>query len=646
MMRQFVCLSIFFIVLSSYGQDLQIPKLGQATIDELKMSQYEKDSLAKAVVLQEKGFVYLDERNDYDFRRDVYRRVKIFDKSEFDRATITIRTYKDEKVKYIKAITYNLKGELVQKMHLLPSKVFRNKIYENWYETVFTLPNIQEGCVIEYKYSLISPYSRIRDWYFQSHIPKVKSDFSVSIPGNWKYNIRIRSGGNVDRKDSYVKKDCIQIPGLGRGHCAVVSYGRDEIQAFKNEDFMLTEDNYISKLMFELISFTSPNGATTRYTQTWKDADKTFRKNFFDSQTSKKNYFKKILPQSLFAISDDLERAQNVYEHIQQKLSWNDKYWTTKKLKVKDVYTQESGSVDGINLTLYNALQAAGIESYLVALSTRNNGIVTKLHPSVDDFNYVIVKVVVNEESYFLDATDKFLLFGEVPYRCLNGEGRVLDFKKGSYWELIKAKKSSFIRHSIMIGFDEATEMKGQILIAEQGYNALKTRKKIAAKSKDEFLDDFETEHPFLEVEDFRYSNDKGEIKSTYSFVASDIEEGNTIKFNPFLVNRSVENPFKLNERTYPVDFGHATSESYSINIDIPEGYVVSKMPESKGISLPEKGGRAVMRVGQTGNQLKIYMKYSFSRAVYTKEEYYYLKEYYKQIIEMQDAIIELSKKS
>ena len=29
------------------------------------------------------------------------------------------------------------------------------------------------------------------DWLFQSDIPKVKSDFTASILGNWKYNIRV-----------------------------------------------------------------------------------------------------------------------------------------------------------------------------------------------------------------------------------------------------------------------------------------------------------------------------------------------------------------------------------------------------------------------------------------------------------------------
>lgn len=632
--------------MSVYAQkNSKTPKLGQTTNEELSMKFYEKDSTARALVLEEKGYSYVDDKNNFDFRRDIYRRIKLFDKSEFNRATIEINLFEKEQVKYIEAITYNIENGKTTKIHLLDNQIFKKQLSEKWSQTTFTLPNIKEGSVIEYRYSLLSPYSKIDDWKFQWDIPKVSSDFISSFPGNWKYNIRIRSVKKLDRNKSFIKRGCIQIGGLGEGDCAVMEYGMDHIPAFKKEDYMLSEENFKSKLIFEPLSFTQTNGVVRKYTKTWKDADETLRKNFLDAQTSKKGYFKKNLPQNLFSINSDTERAKEVFKHIQNKLSWNEKY-RTNTIRVKEIYQENKGGVDGINLVLYNSLQAANIESYVAALSTRNNGVLTKLHPSISEFNYFLVKVVIDNQTYFLDATDKNLIFGEVPYQCLNGEVRVFDFKKGSYWELLKPKYKSSLRNNISIQFNQDSGMTGDIITTERGYYALNKRRSLKTKTEEEYLEEFETENPLVEVEEFKIvSNENDIFKTSYSISIPDFTSGtDIIKLNAFLIEKISKNPFKLKERHYPVDFGYAWSESFSIRIAVPEGYKISKLPENKTIGLPDNGGKLIFKVNKTDKEIILFMKYSLNKAIYSNNEYYYLKEYFKHIIEVHDSYIEFTK--
>ncbi len=647
MNKIYLILLIFISSISLYSQkNRKTPKLGQATREEVSMTSYELDSIAGALVLEEKGYSYVDDKNNYDFRRDIYRRVKIFDKSEFKRTTIRINLYREEKVKYIKAVTYNLEEGRETKIYLLDNQIFKKRLSENWSQITFTMPNIKEGSVIEYRYSLFSPYNKIDDWKFQTDIPKLKSDFISSFPGNWKYNIRIRSAQKLDRNKSYIKKGCLQVGGLGEADCSIMEYGMDNIPAFNKEDYMLSEENFKSKLIFEPISFTNTNGVVKKYTKTWKDADETLRKNFLDAQTSKKSYFKKNLPNQLFTIDSETERAREIYQHIQNKISWNKKYWTRKKIRVKEVYQQNTGAVDGINLVLYNSLQAANIESYIVALSTRNNGVLTKLHPSVSEFNYIMVKVVADQQTYFLDATDKNLIFGEVPYRCLNGEVRVFDFKKGSYWELLKPKYKSYTRNNISLRFDENKEMVGDIVSTDKGYYALQKRRDLKVKTEEEYLEEFETDNPLIEVDEFKViSNTEDVVKTSYNISIPEFTlETDIIRLNPFIIDKSDENPFKLKERNYPVDFGYTWSKSYSIRITIPEGYSVSKLPENKILSLPNKGGKLLFRVNKTDEDVIIFMKFNFSKAIYSNIEYHYLKEYFKHIIQLQDTYVELKK--
>ena len=59
------------------------------------------------------------------------------------------------------------------------------------------------------------------------------------------------------------------------------------------------------------------------------------------------------------------------------------------------------GNIFDINLSLFNALQASGINSKIVLLATRNKGLPTRLFPVISDFNFLIVKTIINGKTYF-----------------------------------------------------------------------------------------------------------------------------------------------------------------------------------------------------------------------------------------------------
>ncbi|CAL2088600.1 hypothetical protein [Tenacibaculum sp. 190524A05c] len=647
MKNLFLILLIFISSISVYGQNnKKTPKLGRVSNVELNMPFYEKDSAAGAVVLEEQGYIWVDRKNDYRFRRDIYKRVKFFDKSEFDLATIKINLFGEEKVKYIQAITYNIEDGRTTKINLLDSQVFRKNLSEKWKQVSFTMPNIKEGTVIEYSYSVISPYFSLDDWYFQSLIPKVKSDVFAEIPGNYKFNLRLQSYKQLDRDRSFIQKACIYYPGVGDGDCVKYEYGMDDIPAFRKENFMLSVKNYISKIVFEPVSVTSLKGIKKEITSTWEDADKTIKSTFLDGQTSKTNYFKKNLPQELLSIADQKERAQAIYSFLQKRLVWNDEYWSQNKIRIKQVYQNKSGGVDGINLTLFNSLKAANIESYIVALSTRRNGSITKLFPSVSDFNYVIVKVVINNETFLLDATDKNVTFGELPYRCLNREGRVLDFDKESYWEEIKPKYKTSLRNRIKIQFDDQNEAFADITRVKTGYSALTERTRLNNNSEEKYLENLETKNPDIEINEFEILSQKDQrVKTSLTVSIPEIDTSQkSIRFSPFIIDKYTENPFKFSERYYPIDLGYNWSDTYTIFISAPEGYELLKIPLSKNYKIPYNGGDISYKIQRSGDNLKITMNINLNRIEYKNTEYLNLKKFFQEIINLQDSQIEYVK--
>ena len=638
------------LITNGFSQKKKSTKIGNISINELKMSLYNKDTTANAVVLYEHANYYLDESKNYDKTTDYYFKLKILKKEGVNKATIQIPFYGDEKVHSIKGITYNIsKSNTILKKHLLDNQIYTKDLYGKWKEITFTLPNIKVGSVIEYTYSVTSPYSKIDDWYFQSDIPKIKSDFTAAILGNWKYNIRIVGFLKLNKNNFSIKKNCIHIPGLGDGACLVLDYSMSEIPAFKEEDYMLSKENFISKLCFDLESFQNPRGGIDKYTRTWKDADKSLKRDFLDNQTSKKGFFKNQLPPSLFLTEDDLERAKKTYYFIQNYYTWNDKYWPSKKVRIKEAFENKTGNVFDINLSLYNSLQAANIKSYLVLTSTRNKAVPTRLHPVIDEFNYLLVKAVIDDKTYFLDATNKQLPFGLVQHTALNGDGRVMDFKKGSYWEPIELHRKNFRNIKAQLSFNEDNYLSGNLMISSDGFYAVSDRENISTTNLESYIENFESKHPNIEVENLDYQNleeKENTLHQIYDITADNINFETKIRINPFLINRYTQNPFKLDKRDYPVDYGYPRSNTYTLLLKLPEGFTLKSLPQNKALVLPNKGGRFILNFKNLNNTISVYSKITLDKRVYSSEEYHYLKEFYNQIIKSQDVFIEIEKAS
>ena len=110
-------------------------------------------------------------------------------------------------------------------------------------------------------------------------------------------------------------------------------------------------------------------------------------------------------------------------------------------------------------------------------------------------------------------------------------------------------------------------------------------------------------------------------------------QENSIIYLNPMLGQGEKENPFKLEERLYPVDFGAPIDETYMARFTIPEGYALDEAPKSIAVNLPEQAGRFMYVVQQQGNVVQVMSKVSINKPVFYAPEYGNLKELYNQII-------------
>ena len=649
-----VFLSLFMCTTLFFAQTNKPYNFGSITQADHDLTTYEKDSTANAVFLFEYGKTKFYDTDRYVVIRTVYYgKVKIFNKEGNEYATIEIPIYRNkntsEEVLKIRAITHNgtVKTELNKK------DIFTEKNNDNWSTVRFTMPNIKENSIIEYEYTLESPFKfNFKGWEFQSDIPKIHSEFYALIPGNYVYNRGLRGNHKLHTNTANIKKRCFSISGIaGTSDCEELTYTMKDIPAFVEEDYLTSRKNYLSAIKFELSQFNGFDGRIIRYTTTWKSADKEFRtEKSIGKQLRKIDAIKKQLPETLLVGENNLEKAKKIYYHINNHFTWNEKYQLFKSVNVKDAYAKKIGNSTTINIALINALNAAGFDAKIMLLSTRSNGLPTKAHPVLTDFNYAITKLDIGNDSYLLDATIKNMPFNMLPYRTLNGYGRVMDFKKGSYWHPIEVKKRNRLFTALNLEMDEHGNFKGQMHKSYEGYRAMNKRIDINKLDEDSYItkaeQDYGTDDSLIidSYENTNLTNIEEPLKELFDITIENDLDSKLIIFNPFLDAGSAVNPFKLTERTYPIDFGYATYNTFNLQLKIPKSYVIKSLPKSKGFKLPNDGGTFAFNIAEKDNTIQMTFRRVLKRSFYAPQEYPFLKEFFNQIIKTQKSLITLEK--
>lgn len=642
-------ISTFNIISQNSDKDY---RFGIVTTNDRQFKSFEKDSTANAVVLYEHGDTKFIE-NNYRFfiKTVVYKKIKILNKEGFEHANVSIPFYKNNRmgasVKDIKAITHNT----AQRISLKKEDIYTTEIGEGWSETTFTLPNVQEGSIIEYMYTIESPFIfNFKGWEFQSDLPKLKSVFNALIPGNFIYNRTLFGNLKLTQNNSSIKRDCFQVTGSsGIAECEVVRYEMENIPRFIEEDYLTSKKNFLSRISFELMEYRSFDGTIQKYSTTWKSVDNDYKRDGdIGGQLKKKSFFKDLLPENILNESDNLKKAKNIYNFIQNHYSWNGEYKLFKNMNVKNAFRDKVGTVGEINMSLINALISSGFKADLALLSTRKNGYPTKLYPVITDFNYIVVRLVIDENVYYLDATEKNNPFGVLPYRCLNRDIRIMDFKNGSYWETITPIKNNSEINQIVLNIDNNGDFHGNMRIINNGYSAISKRNYLEKYSSDDISEELESKNDNLEILKYKIVDQKiieKPIRQEFEItLLNDNFNGDKVFLNPFLFNKIEENPFKLEERHYPVDFGYPRSFKFMLSMELPSDLEIESLPQNKSISLPENKGSFKYTIQVNNSKVSLIFSYSLNKAYFYNYEYEGLKEIFKQMILSQNEPIVLRK--
>jgi hypothetical protein len=665
----FLGLTASLLSCSLFAQKAPI-KFGNVPIEEIKMTAYDKDSSAAAVILADFGESTINYYSEKGFILNFERitRIKILKKDGFDWADFSIPLYHegstDEKMSGLKAVTYNLENGKVTESKAKSESVFKEKFNENLDMIKVTLPNVKVGSVLEITYRVNSEFLfNFQDWQFQSTIPVVWSEYRANIPEYFTYDKYMQGYVGLSTNEQTTSNKQITLTSSERsdGKVTQTTFTSDRIDyienrsrwvaqdvpAFKTEPFMTTFRDYVSEINFELSYIKLPNRPVQTMMGDWADINKRYSENSeFMGEISGNNFLKKIVEELTATLSTEEQKIAALTGYVKNNILWNGQSRKFPDSSLKKVMDEKKGNSAEVNLLLASLLEKAGVQVSPVLVSTRDNGFVRESIPMSSQFNYVICLAISGDKKILLDATDALLPSGVLPERCLNGKGFVIS-KAGHSWIELKSpvKSKTFVNADFKISADGA--MEGKLSMDRTGYHAQVRRKTFLSKGEEEYVKDY-TQSWQISKKEFKNTKEVAEaFKEGYELTINDHASatGNLLYLNPFVILREEENPFKSDKREYPVDFGSPMEKTYTFRLSIPEGYTIDEVPQSRAYLLPGNAAKYLYNVANAGAQLVITSSFQINRNIFTQDEYPALREFYNQVIAKQAEQIVLKKK-
>ena len=549
---------------------------------DLSMSSEPKAPGAPAIYLYRQV-----DRDDQMYKETYYARVKILTEEGRKNADVELPFLKGvEQINSVKARTIRPDGSVVN---------FDGKVYEKTivkvrglkYEAkTFTLPDVQVGSIIEYRYTSSWTQYMVYDsrWILSADLFTKDAKFSLkknnSFGLRWVWQLLPEGTPPPTREGDVIRMEVKDIP------------------AFQEEDFMPPPDELKSKVNFIYESDNLEN-----------QPEKFWKKEGKKSYERVENFANKKKPMEqavagIVAPTDDAEtKLRKIYQRVQQLRNTSfEEEKSEKQLKrekqkannnVEDVWKNQYGT--GVELTwlFLGLVRAAGFEAYPVLVSRRNQYFFNANLMNPAQLNDEVVLVKVEGKERYFDPGTEFTPYGYLPWTETAVTGLKLD-KDGGNWvkTTIPDSADSVVTRVADLKMADTGEVEGKLTVTYKGLEAQRRR-------LEERLEDDEDKKKFLEEEvkewvpvgiDVELSN-KPEWKSSaltlvaeYDFKAEGwaSSAGRRILIPVGFFTAQEKHLFEHANRVHPVYFEYPFQTKDEVNITLPLDWHVKSMPPAQ----------------------------------------------------------------
>jgi hypothetical protein len=643
---------IFLLVLSiaihgiALSQTEAFGKVSRADLEQ-KKSALDPDAEAEVIFeSQEAELLFFNGEVEILLKR--HERIKVFTEKGLDRANIKL-SYRPrnggEAITKLEAATYNLDASgQVEIVKLDKQSIYDKKIDNRYSSQTFTMPGVKTGSVFEFKYILRRKFFNFEDWAFQRDIPVRYSYCSLDYPQEFLFTPLFQTSlpYSVNKKVSGVREK--------------LTMSMKDLPGLDEEPYISSTEDYIQRVSFRINGFN--NGVTSiDLAATWpKIIRELMEDEDFGTQLSRNIPRTSELDQVLSGVNKPEDRMKVVHQYVRSQMTWDQQYSIWALDGVRQAWAKKKGNSGEINLILVNLLKDAGLKANPVLLSTRNHGRINTAKPGYSQFNTVMAYVRIDDQEYFLDATDPITPVHLIPASIQYSEGLVISkisadksFSEQDWgWVTIWDDKHRYAHRVNISGrLDSEGTIKGEAFINSIDYAKLSCLKDWR-EGQEQFVQNHFAHAPQgIKVDGFKTKNvekDSLPLEQVFSFSLPASVSGEYQYFSLNLFSGLDKNEFLSEERKSDVFFG--VNQLYTINglFTIPEGFSFEELPKNTRMIMPDTSIVFSRLMQVADNKLQFRISLEYNRPIFTIDEYAEFREFYRKMYQMLNEQIVIKK--
>ncbi|QEC66900.1 DUF3857 domain-containing protein [Panacibacter ginsenosidivorans] len=679
-MRRYSLLLISIIAsVAADAQDKSNIKFGKIIAADFIINSPVVDSNANAVVIADIGSSEFEGNNTGWFTL-VYkriRRIKIINQNGLDAGNVSILLFKDngyyqdtkdkEVLLDLKGSTYNLENGKIAETKLDTKSVFENRIDKNWLEKKFTMPAIKAGSVIEYSYTIKSDFIfNLQPWYFQGKYPCLWSEYKVKIPDCFTY-IALSKGYNpffINEKSREAKVYRIEDLAWKKGSYGsitpdVYSVNADvlvnrwvikDVPALKEESMVSTNRNYVSEIEFQLSQYRFTDPPENKM-QDWLTVSKEFLESYdFARQFDDSKWLVNELNTFLDSTMNNAAKARTIFAFVRDNFTCtgNNGIYLSLDATLRNIYKNKKGSVSDINLLLTAMLKQAGVRADPVILSTRDHGVVHPVYPLLSRYNYVICRTILNDSSFYLDASNRYLGFNKLSKECFNGLARVISTDTATLKFTPDSLKEFSVKTIFLANSQSGNSISGTFLSTLGDDASMNLRQQLSKQKREDYFKELEKAYGSdIKIDNCNIdslNNYDAPIAIRYN-ITYNYNNDDVIYLNPMFGQELKENSFKSEEaRLFPIEMPYCPDDLLLVNMEIPKGYRIEEIPKSARIKLGNDAGMFEYLLDQSGNRIQLKCRLKINKAIYDADNYSALRDFYSYVLKKESEQIVLKK--
>lgn len=617
------------------------------TPEELKMTADPKYPDAAAVILN-----YEEKTDDVVGYTSRYMRVKILSEKAKDLATVHLGYFKGAySIAEVSGRTIHADGTIVP-LSVKPADLMVAKQGDaEIRETVFNMPAVEVGSILEYYYQVRSPgYCNDPYWRVQGEYPVRKAHY-VFTPcrgiidgqqGLGGYGVGGRHGQRLTDMMWYVNLPAGKTITPSAAHNFTLAM--EDVPPLVNEPWMPPMESQRYEVRFYFTAGTSGAAYWNSEAKYWlKDVD-----HFAEA-----NGAIKAAVAELTAPTDaPLDKAKKLYAAVQ---GLDNTAFSREKGKAElkaegfrearraeDTWKQKSGSPEDIALLYLAMLKGAGLNAYPMKVTNRQRGLFNSSYLNFDQLDDTVVVLSVDGKETVLDPGEKMCPFGVVSWQH-SGAGGVRQTEKGAdgwvtplqgYAENVVTR-----RGEITVAVDGS--MTGKLHLSMTGQEALRWRQRALRVDGDELKKEFDewlrTQVPGsvdAHVDRFTKLDDSTGELNAYATATGTVGSSTgkrlilPASFFSFGEDRRfTEQP----NRMLPVDMHFESQVKDGVLFHLPAGYTVEGAPPAASVPWPQHAVFSLKTVsGPTGVTVMNSLTRAFTFA--QPDEYPALRDFYQKV--------------